>query len=491
MEHTSVDVLIAGAGLSGIGAACHLQRAFPNKSMVILERRQAIGGTWDLFRYPGIRSDSSMQSFGYVLRPWKSLKIIGDGESIRSYIAGTAREFGVDQKIQYGLKILSADWLSEQAIWSVIAMDEAIGIEKHFKAKFYISCTGYYDYDEGFSPAFAGQERFQGQCIHPQHWPKELDYAGKKIVVIGSGATAVTIVPAMAEKAAHVTMLQRSPSYFFTVPSFDKLSELLLKFLPERWVYGFARARMIEAPHWLYLACKRWPSKMRSFMLKKARKHLGESFDMRHFSPTYMPWEQRLCAVPDGDLFGALKSGKASIVTDQIERFTERGIKLASGQELEADIIVTATGLKLKMVGGVKISMDGLAIAPQKVLTYKGVLLEGIPNLAWIFGYTNASWTLKSDLAAQYVCRLLKHMDEQQWDVAIAVDQGDNASEAGMMESLQSTYVQRSQDAMPRQGKLGPWKVTMNYKLDKRMMLDEPLLDGILEFKKVLGSSPA
>jgi monooxygenase len=486
MECTSIDVLIAGAGLSGIGAACHLQRAFPHKSMVILERCQAIGGTWDLFRYPGIRSDSSMQSFGYRLRPWESLKIIGDGTSIRNYIADTAREFAVDQKIQYGLKILSADWRSDEAIWLVIAVDEASGIKRQFKAKFYISCTGYYDYDEGFAPDFPGQERFQGQCIHPQHWPQELDYAGKKIVVIGSGATAVTIVPAMAEKAAHVTMLQRSPSYVFSVPSFDKLSELLLKILPERWVYGFARARMIAMSEWLYAACKRWPSKMRAFMLKQTRKQLGEGFDMQHFSPKYMPWEERLCAVPDGDLFLALKSGKASVVTDQIDSFTERGIKLASGLELPADIIVTATGLKLQMVGGVKLSMDGRSIAPQKALTYKGVLFEGIPNMAWMFGYTHASWTLKSDLAAQYVCRLLGHMDEQHWDVAMAVDQGNNATDAGIMESLQSGYVRRSQEAMPRQGKLGPWKVTMNYKADQRMLLEEPLLDGILEFKKVL-----
>lgn len=331
MSSSFFDVLVIGAGLSGIGTACQVSQAFPEKSLAVLERRNALGGTWDLFRYPGIRSDSDMFSFGYKFRPWRRPKVMADGPEIRSYIADTAREFGVDKKIRYGVKILRANWISSTQQWTVTALNEASGETLDYRCRFLITCTGYFNHDAGFAPSFPGEERFKGRRIHPQHWPDDLDYAGKKIVVIGSGATAVTLVPAMADKAAHVTMLQRSPSYIISVPGFDKLSDVLSHLLPSSAVYGFARRKNILLQRGLYLACRRWPNAMRRLLLGLVKKQLGKAFDMQHFTPSYMPWDQRVCAVPDANLFEALKSGKASVVTDRIESFTENGVRLESG----------------------------------------------------------------------------------------------------------------------------------------------------------------
>jgi monooxygenase len=482
MNAQHFDVLIIGAGLSGIGTACQVAAEHPNKTIAVLERRERLGGTWDLFRYPGIRSDSDMYSFGYKFRPWQELKVLADGPSIRQYIADTAAEYGIDKKIHYGMKIVRADWSTTDNRWTLTALHEATGETRTYTAGFLVSCTGYYNYDAGFLPTFPGAAQFKGQTIHPQHWPEDLDYTGKKVVVIGSGATAVTLVPAMAGDAEHVTMLQRSPSYIFSVPALDKISEVLARFLPEKWVWTLARKRNIAFQHYLYLACKRWPAQMRRLLLWQVRRHVGPSFDMSHFTPKYMPWDERLCAVPNADLFKVLSSGAASIVTDQIDTFTEKGIQLKSGRELEADIIVTATGLNIQMLGGMELFVDGEARKLRDQMTYRGVLVENIPNLAWVFGYTNAPWTLKSDIAGAYLCRLLKHMDDNGHAVATPRDDQDSALDIGVLDQLQSGYVQRAKDTLPRQGSKHPWKVLMHYKKDSQMLLQDPVADGLLRF---------
>jgi monooxygenase len=476
------DVLIVGAGLSGIGMACHLAMECPDQRYAILERRNAVGGTWDLFRYPGIRSDSDMFSFGYSFRPWNELKVLADGPSIRNYVNDTAREYGVDKHIQFGLKITRADWSSEQASWTLTALHEASGEERQFRCKYLVSATGYYNYDKGYLPHFPGVERFKGQCIHPQHWPENLDYSGKKVVVIGSGATAVTLVPAMAPDAGHITMLQRSPSYIFSVPNFDKISAVLRYLLPSRWVYSLARQRNIAIQRWLYKAARRWPKFMRSVLLGGVRGKLGKGYDMSHFTPSYMPWDQRLCAVPDADLFETIKSGKAEVVTDHIDTFTETGIKLKSGKELPADIIITATGLQVQVFGGVQMSVDGQARQLNKLMTYKGVLLQNVPNMAWIIGYTNAPWTLKADIAAHYVCRLLQHMDRHGIAVSMAKAPEGEMQQETILGDLSSGYVQRAADTLPRQGRDLPWRVLHSYERDRPMLLDQPVDDGLLSF---------
>jgi len=482
MTSTHFDVLIIGAGLSGIGTACQITGAFPEKTIAVLERRERLGGTWDLFKYPGIRSDSDMFTFGYKFRPWHELKVLADGASIRNYIADTAREYGIDEKIHYGLKIVNADWSSAEALWTVTALVEATGETRTYTCGFLISCTGYYNYDNGYQPSFPGSEQFEGQIIHPQHWPEDLDYSGKKVVVVGSGATAVTLVPSMAGTAAHVTMLQRSPSYVFSVPALDKISQVLGGFLPKKVVFEFARRRNIAIQRALYVACKRWPKPMRRFLLSQVKRKVGPHFDMTHFTPNYMPWDERLCAVPDGDLFRVLKSGEASVVTDHIETFTDKGILLESGEELEADIIVTATGLDVQMLGGLKLSVDGEARELHDQMTYKAVLVEDIPNLAWIFGYTNAPWTLKSDLAAEYLIRLFRHMKDGGYAVATPRDSDNSALDIGMVDNLQSGYVQRAKDTFPRQGAAEPWKVLMNYGKDTKMLVEDSIDDGLVQF---------
>ncbi|WP_328412208.1 flavin-containing monooxygenase [Nocardia sp. NBC_00403] len=483
MHAPHFDVLIIGAGLSGIGTASRVTAAFPDKTIAVLERRERLGGTWDLFRYPGIRSDSDMYTYGYKFRPWRDLKVLADGGSIREYIADTARQFGIDKKIHYGLKIVTADWSTPESRWTVTALEEATGQTRIFTCGYLVSCTGYYNYDAGYLPAFPGMERFSGRCIHPQHWPEDLDYSGKKVVVIGSGATAATLVPAMARDAEHVTMLQRSPSYVFSLPAFDRISQLLGRFLPQDWVYSMGRKRNIVFQRQLYQACRRWPRQMRRFLLWQVRRNLGASVDMSHFTPSYMPWDQRICAVPDGDLFRVLASGDASIVTDQIDTFTEKGLLLQSGQELEADIIVTATGLDIQMLGGMTLSVDGEPRKLRDQMTYKGLLVEKLPNLAWVFGYTNASWTLKSDIAGAYLCRLFKHMDDHGLTVATPHDIEHSAMDEGIFDTLQSGYVKRAKNTLPRQGSKSPWKLLMNYEQDSKMLLDDPIDDGLLRFE--------
>jgi len=474
-EH--VDVLIVGAGLSGIGAACHLQRQLPGKSYAILEARDAIGGTWDLFRYPGIRSDSDMFTLGYSFRPWEDSKAIADGPSILRYVRDTARDYGVEEKIRFGHRVVRADWSSAEARWTVTAERTDTGETVSFSAGFLYGCTGYYRYDEGYTPEFPGIERFGGQVIHPQHWPEGLDYAGKRVVVIGSGATAVTLVPSMADQAAQVTMLQRSPTYIATLPAVDRLAELLRRFLPERTVYSIVRWKNVGRMLLSYQLSRRAPKLMRRLLRKGVEAQLPEGYDVdTDFEPRYDPWDERLCLVPGGDLFRALRSGKADIVTDRIKAFTETGIKLGSGRELEADIVITATGLKLLIVGGIEASIDGEPIEISQAVGYKGMMFGGIPNFAIALGYTNASWTLKCDLVAEYVCRLLAYMDARGYRVATP-RAPDPAQPTEAFIDLKSGYVLRSIDQLPKQGASHPWRLHQNYPKDIRLLKRGPVDD--------------
>lgn len=476
------DVLIVGAGLSGIGSACQIAAEVPNRSIALLERRDRLGGTWDLFRYPGIRSDADMLTMGYGFRPWLDSHVLADGASIWQYIADTAAEYGVDGKIQYGLKVIDADWSPTQDRWTVTAIYEKTGETRQYTCGYLINGTGYYDYDAGYLPDLPGSEGFTGRIVHPQHWPTDFDYAGKKVVVIGSGATAITLVPAMAVDAKHVTMLQRSPSYVMSFPTVDKIAEALCRFLPRDRVFAFARKRNIAMYRHLYRASRRWPTAARRVLLWQVRRQLGPTVDMADFTPKYRPWDERLCMTSDGDLFKSLATGDASIVTDEIETLTGTGIQLKSGREIDADVIVTATGLNLQMLGGMRLSADGEAIALRDRITYKGVLVEGIPNFAWFFGYTNAPWTLKSDIAGAYLCRLFKHMDANGYTVATPRDEENSATDVGVLDHFKSGYVQRSKDILPRQGAHAPWTVSMDYRSDCRMLLDDPIDDGLLEF---------
>jgi cation diffusion facilitator CzcD-associated flavoprotein CzcO len=489
IEH--VDVLIVGAGVSGIGAACHLARECPDKTYLVLERRSRMGGTWDLFRYPGIRSDSDMFTFGYNFRPWHETKVLADGPSIQRYVAETAAEYGVDEHIRYGMQVLKASWSTDDGRWTVEARDAATRRRKRFTAGFLIACTGYYNYDQGYRPEFPGEADFTGPIIHPQHWPDELDYRGKKVVVIGSGATAVTLVPAMAEDAGHVTMLQRSPSYVLSLPAVDGISERLRRVLPDSVVFRMARRRNIGLQRALYGISKSRPSAMRSLLLKLAQRQLGGAFDPKHFSPKYNPWDQRMCIVPDADLFKTIRSGRADIVTDRIERFTPTGIRLASGDELEADIIVTATGLNVQMLGGAEMEIDGAPIAVNEALTYKSVMLEGVPNATIVFGYTNASWTLKADLACEYTCRLLNHMDAHGYSQAVAHATAADRGTGSVLDSLTSGYVRRAADRLPRQGLRAPWRVRNDYLRDVPVLRFGAIDDGVLRFTRVAATTAA
>lgn len=482
MSEQHYNVILLGAGLSGIGTACHLAKDCPDKSLAILERRERIGGTWDLFRYPGIRSDSDMLTFGYNFRPWTGLKILADGGSIRDYIEKTADQYDVKKKIHYGLTTTQADWSSDDQRWHLTALHTPSGETREYSCDFLISCTGYYNHDEGFRPEFPGEKNFRGPIIHPQRWPKDLDYSGKKIVVIGSGATAVTLVPSMAGTAGHITMLQRSPSYVYSMPSIDKITRVLTRVMPSSWAFSLARKRNILMQRLVFVACRRWPKLMRQFLISHVRKHVGPNVDMKHFSPSYMPWDERLCAVPDADLFKALKKGTASIETDHIHHFTKSGILLKSGKELEADIIITATGLNLQMFGGMKLSVDGKPEDVSDKMLYKGVLIERLPNLAWIIGYNNSSWTLKLDIAAQYLGRLFNYMKSHAMDVVIPQDIDKSRLEEGILDSLNAGYVQRGKHLLPRQGKNYPWQMTMNYRQDRKMLTEDSIEDERLVF---------
>jgi monooxygenase len=476
-EREHVNVLIIGAGLSGIGAAVHLQRDCPQKSYAILESREAVGGTWDLFRYPGIRSDSDMFTLGYSFKPWLGEKSIADGESILDYIKETAEEYGVEERIRFGHKVISAEWSSADARWTVRAERDGEPVE--LTCDFLYGCTGYYRYDEGFTPKFEGSERFGGQIVHPQHWPEDLDYAGKRVVVIGSGATAVTLVPAMAEQAAHVTMLQRSPTYVISRPAVDPIGRVLRRLLPQKLAYAATRWKNVFLMLASYKLSRRWPGVIKRIVRRGAQAHLPEGYDVdTHFKPRYNPWDERLCVVPGADLFKAISSDRAEIVTDHIETFTEKGIRLQSGRELEADVIVTATGLNLLVLGGLQILIDGKEKQISETVGYKGMMFSGIPNLALALGYTNASFTLKTDLVADYICRLLKHMDARGYRVATP-RAPDPSVETEPFIDLKSGYVLRSLDQLPKQATAHPWRLHQNYAQDIRLLKKGPIDDEI------------
>jgi len=483
MEPNEVDVLIVGAGLSGICAAYHVQTSCPGKSYALLEARARLGGTWDLFRYPGIRSDSDMYTLGYSFRPWTDAKAIADGESILRYVRDTAREAGIDRRIHFGLSVERAAWSSAEARWRVEARDGESGELRSFRCSFLFLCAGYYEYAEGYTPAFEGRERFGGRIVHPQHWSPDIDYAGKRVVVIGSGATAVTLVPELAKHAAHVTMLQRSPTYILSAPQSDVLANRLRKLFPPRVAYAITRWKNVLFGMFFYNFCRKFPRRAKAWLIERMREELAGSGDLaKDFTPTYNPWEQRMCLVPDSDLFLALRAGRASVVTDQIESFTERGIRLRSGAELEADLIVTATGLKLKVLGGLALQVDDQPIELSKAMTYKGMMLSDVPNLAFAMGYTNASWTLKCDLTAEYVCRVLNYMDQRGAASCVPRRTDPRVQEEPLID-FSSSYVKRSIDAFPRQGSRAPWRLYQNYALDRRMLRRSALDDGTLEFR--------
>ncbi|MGW4535987.1 flavin-containing monooxygenase [Nocardia sp. NPDC004340] len=476
-EH--VDVLIVGAGLSGIGAAHHLQDAFPDRGYAILEAREAMGGTWDLFRYPGVRSDSDMHTLGYRFRPWVAAEAIADGPAILSYIRDTAADAGIDRRIRYGHSVTGASWDSEEARWTVGY--EHGGRASTITCDFLYLCSGYYRYDEGYVPEFAGLDEFGGQVVHPQHWPAELDYAGKRVVVIGSGATAVTLVPAMAETAAHVTMLQRSPTYIMSAPSVDAVATKLRQWLGERRAYAVTRWKNVAIGTVIYQLSQRRPAMMRKFFRNLTIKQLPDGYDVdTHFNPSYNPWDQRLCLVPDGDLFRAISAGRASVATDRIERFTADGIRLESGTELPADIVVTATGLDLLALGGIALTVDGREIAASDTMAYKGMMLSGVPNFAFTIGYTNASWTLKADLVAEFVCRLLRHLDEHGYSQATPWP--DPAVTTTPLLDFQAGYVLRSMDRFPKAGSRPPWRLGMNYAQDVITLRHGRIEDGTIRF---------
>ena len=477
-----VDVLIVGAGLSGVGAACHLQAKCPGKSFTILEARDAIGGTWDLFRYPGIRSDSDMFTLGYSFRPWEEAKAIADGPSIRSYIRETARDHGIEGHIRFGHRVVRAEWSSAEARWTVEAERTDGGGSVELTCDFLFSCTGYYDYAQGYAPEFPGVGRFGGTLVHPQHWPEDLDYTGKRVVVIGSGATAVTLVPAMAERAEHVTMVQRSPSYIVSLPARDPLADLARRVLPARFAYPLVRWKNVLVTMGFFKASRRWPRFMRKLIRRGVERRLPAGYDVgTHFEPRYDPWDQRVCLVPDADLFESLGRGDASILTGSIETFTETGLRMDSGEELEADVIVSATGLNLLMAGGVTLTVDGREIDFSETVGYKGMMLSGVPNLALALGYTNASWTLKCDLVSEYVCRLINHMDEHGYRQATPRAPGPAVAREPFLD-LASGYILRSIDKLPRQGGRTPWRLHQNYVRDILLLKRGAIDDEGIEF---------
>ena len=480
-EH--IDVLIVGAGISGVGAGYHLKANSPGKSFAILEGRETMGGTWDLFKYPGIRSDSDMYTLGYSFRPWTDPKAIADGPSILKYVKDTAREHGIDKHIRFSHKVISADWSTPDALWHIKAERGPLKEPVNFTANFLFMCGGYYNYDEAFTPDFEGREDFKGEVIHPQFWPEDMDYSGKKVVVIGSGATAMTLVPSMTDKAAHVTMLQRTPTYVVSRPGTDAFANFMRKYLPSKLAYGITRWKNVLMGMYFYRMCMKQPAKVKDYLLGMVREEMGDEEVKKHFTPTYNPWDQRVCLVPDSDLYGALKSGKASVVTDHIDRFTENGIKLKSGETLDADIIVTATGLKLQVWNGLDVSVDGKLMTASDTMAYKGFMYSGIPNMASSFGYTNASWTLKCDRTCEYVCRLLNHMDAKGLDQATpSFTEGDVEVEPWL--DLKSGYVQRAMESFPKQGSKTPWKLHQNYAKDLVMLRFGSLHDDGMVFSK-------
>lgn len=459
-----VDVLIVGAGLSGIGAAYRLQTESPQRTFTIVERRQAVGGTWDLFRYPGVRSDSDMYTLSYPFKPWTNKKAIADGADIRDYLEEASHEFGIANKIQYGRHVTDASWNSDDATWTVtVTVDD--GTIETIRTNFLYLCSGYYSYDEGYLPDFDGFNDFQGEVIHPQFWPENADYANKNVVIIGSGATAVTLLPAMAKTAKHVTMLQRTPTYMLSQPDFDPIARIGGKFLPKQFVHNISRLRYAIMTVSFYMLCRAFPKASRKILLDLARKASPEGLDPKHLTPPYMPWDQRLCVVPKRDLFDVLKTGKATIVTDSIDRFTPTGIQAVSGEHLDADVIVTATGLKLVAFGEINLSVDGEKINTSEVLAYKGTMFSGLPNLAWCIGYTNASWTLRANLTWSYVTGFLNTLDQRGYAYGVPTLPA-SAMDTAPSFDLDSGYIQRAAEVLPKAGKKRPWTVRQNWFLD-------------------------
>ncbi|MEU2123621.1 flavin-containing monooxygenase [Nocardia niwae] len=483
-EH--LDVLIVGAGLSGIGAAHHLRTAFPQRTYAILEARDTLGGTWDLFRYPGVRSDSDMHTLGYRFRPWTQAQAIADGPAILRYIRQTAADAGIDRFIRYGHRVIEASWSSAESRWSVLA--EHDGGTREFTCDFLLVCSGYYHYDRGYTPQFPGIGDFRGQLVHPQHWPENLDYAGKRVVVIGSGATAVTLVPALTDTAAHVTMLQRSPTYVLPVPARDALADRLRGLLGPKRAYTVVRWKNVLLSTLIYQMSRRRPQQMRKFIRNLTIKQLPPGYDVdTHFKPVYQPWDQRLCLVPDGDLFHAIRDGRASVVTDRIERFTATGLHLASGRDLEADVVVSATGLRLLALGGIRLTVDGQRIALPQTMAYKGMMLSGVPNFAFTIGYTNASWTLKADLVSEFVCRLLRHMDAGGYRQT--TPRPDSAVTPAPLLDFQAGYVLRDIDRFPKAGSRPPWRLGMSYAHDVLTLRYGRIDDGTIRFTR--GGAPS
>jgi monooxygenase len=480
-EH--LDVLIVGAGISGISAAWHLQDRSPSKTYAILERRENMGGTWDLFKYPGIRSDSDMFTLGFRFKPWTSAKSIADGSSILNYIKEAAAENGIDENIRYRHQVIAADWSDADNRWTVTVDtgDEEITMT----CSFLFATTGYYNYDQGYSPEFPGAEDFRGTIVHPQHWPEDLDYAGKKVVVIGSGATAITLIPALVDSGAgHVTMLQRSPSYVGSLPDVDPIAAQANKYLPEHVAHVVNRWKAIVFSTAQYQLARKFPKYMRKTLLTMAQRRLPEGYDVeKHFGPRYNPWDQRLCLAPNGDLFKTIRKGNADVVTDTIDTFVGEGIKLNSGEVLDADIIVTATGLNMQLLGGLAPTLNGQPIDLTELMTYKGLMFSGIPNFAITFGYTNASWTLKADLVSEFVCRVLNYMDDNGFDRVVPEHPGASVDELPFMDFAPG-YFLRAVDQLPKSGSKAPWRLKQNYFLDLRLIRQGKVDDEALHFTK-------
>jgi cation diffusion facilitator CzcD-associated flavoprotein CzcO len=488
VEH--FDVLIVGAGISGIAAAYYLQKRCTSRRFVILEGRGDLGGTWGLFRYPGVRADSDMFTLGYSFKPWKGARVMAEGPAILNYLRETAREFGIDRHIRFQHRVRSASWSSGKARWTV---ETEVGEDRQsvrYTCNFLFLCSGYYNYEQGYLPAFAGREDFEGLLIHPQHWPADLDHRGRRVVVIGSGATAVTLVPALAETAAHVTMLQRSPSYILSVPAEDGLARVIRRFLPAWAAYGLVRWKNVLLSLYFYQLCRRKPDVAKRVLRRELAKQLPPEFDLdTHFAPRYAPWDQRLCFVPDGDLFGAIRAGRATVVTDEVVRFTPHGILLKSGRELPADVIVTATGLNLLAGGGICLDVDGTVVEAGRCLIYKGVMLSNVPNCAVCAGYANASWTLRAELSTEYVCRLLGYMGRRGYTQCVPRCDPDKVQARPLL-PLTSGYVRRGSDAFLKQGSKAPWVIHQNYPLDLFSVRFAKLNDGVLEFSNAGGPAP-
>lgn len=479
-----VDVLVVGAGLSGIAAAYHVQKNCPGRTCAILESREVLGGTWDLFRYPGIRSDSDMYTLGYSFRPWVGAKAIADGPSILSYIQETAREHGIDKHIRFNHRVERASWSSETSLWTVDARRSDTGEVVQLTCSFLLMCSGYYDYQDGYTPDFAGTEQFRGRIVHPQKWTDDVAYEGKRVIVIGSGATAVTLVPELAKKAAHVTMLQRSPTYVLSVPAVDGIAKWLDRKLPSQVAYEISRWKNVALSMAMFNFCRRFPTQAQKLIASGVRKALGPDFDIAtHFTPSYKPWDQRVCVVPDGDLFEAIKNGSADVVTDQIVSFTETGLKLKSGKTLDADLVVTATGLKVLVGGGMKLIVDERPVEVGKTINYKGTMLSDVPNFAIALGYTNASWTLKCDLVCEFVCRLLNHMEREGFTKCVPRVSEDNGDLEPLI-NFSSSYIQRAIADLPRQGARAPWRLYQNYLLDLVSLRYGAVADGVIEFSR-------